>query len=314
MITLASRFNGLFFIALFVLSLLTLPFITTAQPAKVPEATVFNVSDSVVMLKHAHGSNITCIALDDGLYFVDTGLDTENAAQFRAKMEKRFQKKTAALLVTHGHLDHLMGMAAFADVKVVAPAPGKEMFKMQMGIKDNQRAVAMWSGMFPSFADSLKAAKLFEPTQWFEKEITFGTPANSIVFTTTGGHSSDSSSVYYAREKVLVSGDLVQVDQYPFFGDPTNDFTKWLGAFKTWQSMSIVKVCPGHGRVVDKAYMKQMNDYFEALIAKVKELKSKNIEVREVVRHADLPKGYWSDELPRPRWWDYCIASLYRTL
>jgi glyoxylase-like metal-dependent hydrolase (beta-lactamase superfamily II) len=64
------------------------------------------VSPSVVMARHDFKANITCIALDDGLLFVDTGLSTEVAARYRSAMEKRFEKKTTALLLTHAHQEH----------------------------------------------------------------------------------------------------------------------------------------------------------------------------------------------------------------
>jgi glyoxylase-like metal-dependent hydrolase (beta-lactamase superfamily II) len=111
-----------------------------------------------------------------------------------------------------------------------------------------------------------------------------------------------------------VAGDLVQVDQYPYFGDPTTDMKKWLSTFKKWQNLSVKKVCPGHGRVVDPGYIKLMENYFLSLIAKLKDFKKQGMSVNQVVRHPDLPPGYWGDEVPRPVWYDYCIALLYRKL
>ena len=72
--------------------------------------------------EQAYGSNITCIALDEGLVFVDASLSTAVAGQFRKDMEARFERKTIALILTHGHLDHFLGMGAFADVEVIAAA------------------------------------------------------------------------------------------------------------------------------------------------------------------------------------------------
>ena len=46
------------------------------------------VTDSVTLLKMNQGSNLTCIALEDELIFVDTGLNTIIAQEFRKNMEK----------------------------------------------------------------------------------------------------------------------------------------------------------------------------------------------------------------------------------
>jgi len=88
---------------------------TLALTGAAADSDLVEVSPSVVMLQNERGSNITCIALDDGLVFVDTGLSTEVAADFRKTMEARFKRPTQALLLTHGHLDHIFAMGAFAD-------------------------------------------------------------------------------------------------------------------------------------------------------------------------------------------------------
>ena len=75
-------------------------------------ADYIDVSPSVVMAENPNGSNLTCIALDDGLVFVDTGLVTDIAADFRTAMEQRFKRPTKYLSLTHGHIDHIFAMAA----------------------------------------------------------------------------------------------------------------------------------------------------------------------------------------------------------
>jgi glyoxylase-like metal-dependent hydrolase (beta-lactamase superfamily II) len=148
----------------------------------------------------------------------------------------------------------------------------------------------------------------------FKDRIKLGAGNDELIFTNTGGHTVCSSSVYFPGEKVLVSGDLVQVDQYPYFGDPGNDLKAWLNAFKQWENMPIEKICPGHGRPVDKSYITLMRNYFENLVSVLQKLKKENVALKEVIRHSDLPKGYWGENVKRPVWFDYCIAALYQKL
>ena len=58
--------------------------------AEIAPVKYIDVSPSVVMAENSNGSNLTCIALDDGLIFVDAGLITDIAAEFRTTMEQRF--------------------------------------------------------------------------------------------------------------------------------------------------------------------------------------------------------------------------------
>jgi glyoxylase-like metal-dependent hydrolase (beta-lactamase superfamily II) len=270
-----------------------------------------DISPSVVMAENPNGSNLTCIALDDGLVFVDAGLVTSIAADFRKAMEQRFERPTKYLFLTHGHIDHIFAMGAFSDVEVVAASSEMELFKSQIAIEWNEERTAVWTGIFPAFADALPSANPFLPTVWVDGEQTFGSGDSTAVFATTGGHTTGSSYVWFPSEGVLVGGDLVQVDKYPYFGDQTNDLSAWIGALKSWHAMEPKAICPGHGRAVDGDYLRLEWEYFEALVAALTKLKADGVPVEEAVVDASLPAAYWPDQ-PEPRWWKYCIALCYR--
>jgi len=278
------------------------------------QAEYIPVSKSVIMVKHEYGSNLVCIAVENGLYFIDCGMSTELARRFRRDMEKKFNQKTQALLLTHAHIDQFLGMAAFSDVKVIAAEIGKPLWQKQLAIKFTDERIKIYAAIFPKFAECIKSAKPFLPHQWFKNRITLGEGKGQFTFVNTGGHSSCSSSVFFTEEGVLVAGDLIQVDQYPYFGDPSNDMKKWIQTLTHWQSLPIKKVCGGHGKVESKAYIKTMNRYFKSLIVALTSLKEKNTPVKEVIGHSSLPPKYWPVDLKKPRWFDYCIVSLYNAL
>jgi glyoxylase-like metal-dependent hydrolase (beta-lactamase superfamily II) len=145
--------------------------------------------------------------------------------------------------------------------------------------------------------------------------MTFGSGDNQIVFVNTGGHSAGSSYVYFEAEKVLVTGDLVQVDKYPYFGDKTTDLQAWIQTLKKWHGMNPSVVCPGHGRPVDKDYLRLEWVYFEDLISALTALKDDGVAMEEAVIHPSLPAGYWEENCcPEPSWFKYCIALSYSNL
>ena len=273
-----------------------------------------DVSPSVVMAQNPNGSNLTCIALDNGLVFVDTGLDTAVAAEFRKAMEQRFDRPTTHLLLTHGHIDHIFAMGAFSDVELVAASSERPLIERQLAIEWDEKKTAAYGQIFPTFADVVGSAKPFPPTVWVDTEQTFGCGDNQVIFATTGGHTTGSSYVWFPRERVLVGGDLAQVDKYPYFGDQSNDLPRWIETLKSWHAMEPAMVCPGHGRAVDKDYLRMEWEYFEAMIAALKQLKTDDVPVEEAVVHSSLPAGYWPEDLPEPRWWRYCISLCYRSL
>jgi glyoxylase-like metal-dependent hydrolase (beta-lactamase superfamily II) len=228
-------------------------------------------------------------------------------------MEQRFERPTKYLFLTHGHIDHIFAMGAFADVEVVAASSEESLFEQQIAIEWTEERTAVWAGIFPAFADALETAEPFVPTVWVYGEQTFGSGDSTAVFATTGGHTTGSSYVWFPSERVLIGGDLVQVDKYPYFGDQTNDLSAWIAALKSWHAMEPKAICPGHGRAVDKDYLRLEWEYFEALIAALAKLKADEVPVEQAVVDASLPAAYWPDQ-PEPRWWKYCIALCYRSL
>jgi len=285
------------------------------QPVENPTLSYTDVSESVVMLENekVHGSNIVCFATDDGLVFVDCGLFTDIAAEFRKDMEARYEKKTIALFLTHAHTDHFFGMGAFADVPVVAAVAERPLFEQQLSIDFHSR-VEGYKRIFPLFDQALKTAKPFAPTKWFEEEITFGAGKSQVIIRRTGGHTAGCSYALMTSQGVLAAGDNVQVDYYPYFGDQTGDMTVWIETLEQWEGMDLKKICPGHGRVVDKTYITAVREYYEALVAALRKLKSEGVPVREAVCHPDLPAGYWPEGLEKPGWFAPAVAGLYRSL
>ena len=281
--------------------------------AVAPDFELTEVSPSVVMASHSHGANITCIALDDGLVFVDASLSTEIAAGFRETMEQRFERKTQALILTHAHFDHIFGMAAFVDVQVIAAKAARPLFERQLAIEFDEQRTAAYANIFPTFAEDIGNAKPFLPTVWVEGEFALGSGKDRLVFRNTGGHTTGSSFVYFEPEGVLVTGDLVQVERYPYFGDPSNDLELWISTLKMWHSMEVAKICPGHGRVVGSEYLPPIWGYFEALVVTLTELKAAGSPIEEVVVHPSLPAGYWDETEAEPRWWKMCIARVYQS-
>jgi len=306
---------GLFFTLLILISLGNKSLQSRDLSQDVKSLNYVKVSDSVVMLynKKEHGANMTCVALDDGLVFVDCGLFTEIASQFRADMEKNFNKKTLALFLTHAHIDHFFGMDAFNDVQVIASQTSKALFEAQLNIQFETR-VEGYEKIFPKFGDALQSAKIFLPTKWFEKEMVLGSGKKQLVCQNTGGHTAGSSIAILESEKVIISGDLVQVDQYCYFGDPSTSMTAWIETLRQWDASDVEKICPGHGRMVNRDYIPPIISYFEEMISALQTLKKAELTPREVVSHSSLPKGYWPEGLDKPGWYDYAIARLYQEL
>jgi glyoxylase-like metal-dependent hydrolase (beta-lactamase superfamily II) len=283
-----------------------------AEPAEVNAPyTVVEASPMVVMALHDNGSNITCVVLDDGLVFFDASLSTRTARHFRSAMEARFDRPTTALILTHAHLDHILGMAAFADVKVAAAASGRPRWEHFMAVEWDDKAIAGYASVFPTLPDEIGDAVLRLPTVWFEDAFVIGEGDGAITVRRTGGHTADSASVVVGDEKVVITGDLVQARRRPYFGEPDTDFSAWIGALRDWEALDVGAVCPGHGPVIDHAELGAIREWFEGAVAAMVEVKKRAPSFDDVLADPGLPAGYWPAEETAPRWWAFCVKRLY---
>lgn len=286
--------------------------VTTAAEATDRELrfTAVDVSPAVVMALHDNGSNITCVVLDEGLVFFDASLSTRTAHQFRREMEARFERPAIALVLTHAHLDHLLGMGAFGDVPVFAAAAGRPRWERFVAIEWDERATQTYASIFPTLPDELPDAALRFPTQWFDEELTLGSGDDAITIHRTGGHTSDSSSVVVGGKPVVIAGDLIQARRRPYFGEPDTDFDAWIDAMRGWEALEVGAVCPGHGPVIDTIELSEIRRWFEEAMAATSKTKKAGATFEEALADPGLPTGYWPDDDP-PRWWAYCLKRLY---
>jgi cyclase len=71
----------------------------------------------------------------------------------------------------------------------------------------------------------------------------------------TPGHTPGVTAVYIPEEKVVFTGDNVVGQSRTAYHDAQPE--KWLESLKTLENLDVKFVLPGHGKVCDKAYLKQ---------------------------------------------------------
>ncbi len=278
----------------------------------ISELNYVQVSKSVVMVHNEkeQGSNMICIALDDGLVFFDCSFFTEIGQEFRRAMEKKYKRKAIALVQSHFHVDHFFGMAAFEDLPYISSLKAKRMCEGQLAI-DFAKYKEGYMRVFPNFDKALESAKFRAPTVWFEGEYMLGSGDSKLILRDAGGHSKCSIYAYFEKEKVILVGDDVQVNYYPYYGDPTGNLNDWVSILKSWEEMEIDHVCAGHGPATDKAYITTTRVFFENLVAKLQELKDRDAGIEEVLAEVNALEQYWPDTQEKPGWYDYSIKVVY---
>lgn len=262
----------------------------------------------------------TCIAIPDELIFVDCGSYPYLSSQFRSDMEKKFQRRATYLLLTHLHWDHFLAMGAFKDIKIVAPELGIPQFNNFINTINNTED-HLWRVSLLIEDDEIikivKNAEFFIPNILVKEEIRIGSKENEVIFCVVGGHSIDSSYVYYPHDRVLCSGDnlLECFAQIP--GTPEHT----LKILSQWESLNIKKIIPGHGAIINKDYLIKVKSYYEDLVSVLENLIDNNISRKKILNHPDLPIYFarndpnWSESSRQGlNWIEVVIQNWYRYL
>ena len=248
-------------------------------------------------------TTITCISLPDELVFVDCGVYTGAITKFREEMEKRFQRRTSYLLLTHTHWDHILAMEAFKDVDIVVAKKGipslKSAYKGYLSQKERVIRANNYRNEDVEIAEDIEKSELFMPNITVKNELIIGSGEKEIVFKIVGNHSADSAIVHIPSEKTLCTGDNL-LACYPQL---VNASYETVEMFREWEKMDVDHFIAGHGLPVKKDFVKKVRLYYENLIAFLKEQISKNSKFEDIKDNPSLPNYF---AVNRPNWTYAC--------
>lgn len=244
------------------------------------------------------GGNVGIILLKDRVVAVDS-MYPAPGADFRRSIASITKKPVTHLLLTHSHGDHIFGIQAFEDCKIVAQRRVKE--KMEANLKtvwtpeNLEKMVEAVKKNRPTLAWQYEGLKIVLPNKTFEEQLTI----DRVKMIGMPGHTDDSAVVYIVDERVLFSGDLIFAQSFPWAGDPTANPDAWIQSFKRILEMDVKVIVPGHGLVCDKSEVRAQLEWFEAMRREMKKLIKEGVPVEEAVKHDGYPKLY---ETERKEW------------
>lgn len=232
-------------------------------------------------------ANIICIGEPGGKWvLVDAGLP--NAADdIKDMTEDRFGEgsRPEAIILTHGHFDHVGGLADLIDEWDVTVYAHELELPYLQGEKDYPEpdttveggALAKISGIYPNEAINLGDRVKALPQDHSVPEL------DEWEWIHTPGHSPGHVSFYRKRDSVLISGDaFVTVRQDSFYnvltqeeevnGPPRYLTTDWDLAYQSVKTLEALRpqiVVPGHGEAMEGADLteglRRLTDNFHSL-------------------------------------------------
>ena len=273
-----------------------------ADSTSTKDRTVTKLADNIYEIRHPDApdtfpqGNTTVIIGEKSVLVVDSCLLPSSARADIEQIRRWTNKPVTYLVNTHWHFDHTLGNQTYADAfpglqiiaqkatqqiiaefnpGAVARYPTRETrFKKILAEgktpdghplseaerKDYEHALA---GLAPVVAEMKNTSQLV-PNVSFDRElnIDLGNRPVEIKFIGRGNTAGD-TIVYLPREKILLTGDLVDHPAPYLFGGFPVDQVSTLQTLAQFDAQAIV---PGHGEILrDKTYINQLIDLLKAV-------------------------------------------------
>jgi len=252
---------------------------------------------------------------DRGVFVVDSCLLPSSAREDIAQIKKWTDKPVLFLLNTHWHFDHSNGNASYAaawpNLQIIAHThtqqeiaefnPGavtrypqrRERFKAILDSgkdpdgkplsdadrHDYEQSLAGLDGVLAEFKD----LKVLPPNVSYEREMTVDLGSREVQIKFLGrANTAGDSVVFLPKEKIVMTGDLLDHPVPYMFGGFPVDFPKTLRALR---ELDFTTVVPGHGDILhDKSYIDQVIAMMETANAEI------NREIHDGKRLDDVQK------------------------
>ncbi|NHJ38736.1 MAG: MBL fold metallo-hydrolase, partial [Asgard group archaeon] len=187
---------------------------------------------------------VGAIILPNKIVIVDSGMSVPEQKKFRNYVEKESGKKCKILMLTHYHGDHLRGIQAYSDCKIIVSEPAFEILK-----EERDLPILTAKDYFELNDDGIK-----------------------VIFKKTGGHSSDSAYIFSPDYKILFAGDNLFENFFPYGQDQTSDPDIWISVLEEYLSLNVEYFIPGHQNICNKEIIQKYIDFIKSLKIKMQNL------------------------------------------
>lgn len=268
--------------------------------------TVTKLAEGVYEIRHPDApdefpqGNTTVIIGSDETLVVDSCYLPSSAREDIAQIRQWSKVPVRYLVNTHWHFDHTMGNGAYAEafpgLKIVAQTetakqiagynPGwferypkrTEEFKQRLHAGKDADGKQLTEdelkqlrdtvpGREPVWAEFSKIVDKY-PDVTFERELRLDLGGREVRVMHLGrGNTAGDAVVYLPKEKILITGDLVDHPvPYHFGGYPREQ----IETLRRLMAIDAQMIVPGHGDVLrDKAYIGRMIEFIDAVTSRV---------------------------------------------
>ena len=237
---------------------------------------------------------VGAIVFPSKLIAIDSGFHVPNVKTFRNEVEKITKKKFEFLFLTHRHGDHVFGNQIFKDCKIISP---KQLFAEMTNLKKRVTPeVIQKEKARLKDSTALDGLEIILPNLTIENELQIFDKEVSLIYKTTGGHTSDSSYVYCPQYKVLFTGDNLFNNYYPYGGDKSCNPEQWMNTLNEYLELNAEIIIPGHGKPCGIKPIQETLTFLKTVKNKMKKLSTDGKREEEILKECYKIPFYPNDE------------------
>jgi cyclase len=197
-------------------------------------------------------SNAGMLVAEDSAIVLDTLATTSMAMRFLGEIRKVTGQPIGEVLLTHYHVDHVLGIQYFLPARVICHRHCREKI-----IANGSDMPERWARRRPQFAEDLEGIRVCIPDRTFDTNVDFHYKGGEARFFHPGypAHVVGDALLFLPQEGVLFCGDIMFHGVVPaaFEGHIGN----WLRLLDTLLDMDWEIAVPGHGMVGGKEEMRE---------------------------------------------------------
>ncbi|RYB91131.1 MBL fold metallo-hydrolase [Nocardioides oleivorans] len=240
--------------------------------------------------------NITLVGGSDGLLMVDTHGSAAQARVVADDVRRLGAGPLTGLVNTHEHWDHHFGNATmveqFGEMPIHATGWARD------HVEESARNTF---AHYEQATDHPRREEILEttlhlPTETFSSAVQLDLGDRAVELIHPGrGHTAGDLVVRIPDADVLLGGDLVEESDPPFIGDDS-----WPLEWPTTLDLALglmtdsTVVVPGHGQVVDKAFVQDQRVDLGTIAETIRDLASRGVPESEALAQGEWP---WDPDL-----------------
>jgi glyoxylase-like metal-dependent hydrolase (beta-lactamase superfamily II) len=269
-------------------------------------------------------SNSTIIILEDGVLVVDTQTTVTATRTILEEIRRVTDKPVRWVVNTHWHADHVQGnqvyLYAFPGVQFIAQAntredmatraiaeladsvtglPGKfEKYRKMLAdgrtpnghvlTDDDKHLLEMRIRLFSAQLPDLLKTHIVLPSVTFDNTMSLYSGSREVRLIHYAGHTRGDTIVFLPKEKILISGDLL--DDLPFTGHGSP--AALIKTLHEFDRMDFDMIIPGHGSIErSHEHLHQVLQLFESIVSQVDAAVQAGLSIEETKAKVNV-EGY----------------------